>query len=540
MNREGSKIRFFINGEVISVEPGMKVSGLLNGSHGVDMPCGGRHACGKCMVFAEGPFPAPSDTERRLLGEERIKQGIRLACFLETVPEGSIRALRNRSDSTETICLDTDSEAYNREGTDSEAYNREGADSEAYNKEAAAAFGSPGTNRASRLYRRLGAAVDIGTTTIAASLHREGLLTGSTGAWNPQSVLGADVISRIDASLEGQAEKLAELVRGAVSQLLESLAERAGERAEEIETVVITGNTAMLYFLTGRNPECLSHAPFAADELFGTWTSGENLGLCCKGAKVYLPRCISAFVGADITTALLGTGIRGTEHGTMMADVGTNGEIVLFWKDRLICCSTAVGPAFEGAGLSCGMRGTDGAVDHVKWADGTWDVHVIGEKSAAGICGSGVIDGVAGLLESGLLDETGYLEEDVFFAGNAGLSARDIRQVQLAKGAVRAGMETILLQAGLDSQALDGLYVAGGFGSYMSVESAQRIGLLPKIDRGKIRICGNAALAGAERLLHDSACEKEASALAAGAETINLGGNPAFQDFYIEHMMFEG
>lgn len=517
MNREEPKIRFFINGEVISVEPGMKVSGLLSGSHGVDMPCGGRHACGKCMVYAEGPFPAPSDTETRLLGEERIKQGIRLACFLETVPEGSIRALRNRNDSDETICLSADSNADSRQ----------------------AAFTHPGTNSASRLYRRLGAAVDIGTTTVAASLHREGLPVGTKGAWNPQSVLGADVISRIDASLEGRAQKLADLVRGAVSQLLESLTERAGERMEEIETVVITGNTAMLYFLSGRNPECLSHAPFEADELFGIWTSGEDLGLGCKKAKVYLPRCISAFVGADITTALLGTGIRGTEHGTMMADVGTNGEIVLFRKDRMICCATAAGPAFEGAGLSCGMRGTDGAVDRVKWADGKWKVHVLGEENAAGICGSGVIDGVAGLLEIGLLDETGYLEEDVFFTGNVGLSARDIRQIQLAKGAVRAGMETILLQAGLNSEDLDCLYVAGGFGSYMSVESAQRIGLLPKIDRQKIRICGNAALAGAERILNDSACEKEASALAAGAETVNLGGNEAFQDFYMEHMMFE-
>lgn len=517
MQRDNIKIRFFINGEPILVEPGIKVGALLSGGHGVDMPCGGRHACGKCMVHAEGPFPAPSDTETRLLGEERIRQGIRLACFLETVPDGSIRALRNRNDSGETICLSMDSKAYSGK----------------------ASSGCPGTNCASRLYRRLGAAVDIGTTTIAASLHREGLLAGAMGTWNPQSVLGADVISRIKASLEGRAEKLAELARGAVSQLLESLAGRAGERAEEIETVVITGNTSMLYFLTCRNPECLSHAPFEADELFGRWTSGDALGLCCKGAKVYLPRCISAFVGSDITTALLGTGIRGTAHGAMMADVGTNGEVVLLWKNRLICCATAAGPAFEGAGLSCGMCGTDGAVDHVKWTDGRWKVHVIGEGNAAGICGSGVIDGVAGLLESGLLDETGYLEEDVFFTGNVGLSVQDIRQVQLAKSALRAGIETLLLQAGIGSEDLDCLYVAGGFGSYMSVESAERIGLLPKIDRQKIRICGNAALAGAERILHHSGYEKEVSALAAGAETINLGGNPAFQNLYIQHMLFE-
>ena len=535
MENSNSKIRFYINGEAIFVEPGAKVSGLLKETSGVDMPCGGRHACGKCMVYAEGNFPEPSETERKLLGEGKHRQGIRLACFLEAVPEGSIRALRERKEDDKTICLSgADGSEKPRSEEDGSAQRSGKGGSETAKCENGIRLPSP-----RRIYRHLGAAVDIGTTTIAASLHRDGLPAGVMGAWNPQSVLGADVISRIDASLEGQGEKLARLVKNAVSRLLESLCAQAGEEPEGIETVVITGNTAMLYFLTGKNPECLSHAPFEADELFGIWTSGKELGLCCRFADIYLPRCISAFVGADITTALLGTGICNAKGDSMMVDVGTNGEIVLFRKNRLICCATAAGPAFEGAGLSCGMRGTDGAVDHVKWADGKWKVHVIGEGNAAGICGSGVIDGVAGLLESGFLDETGYLKEEVCFAGNVGLSAQDIRQVQLAKSAVRAGMETLLLQAGIGAEELDRLYVAGGFGSYMSVESAERIGLFPKIDRQKIQICGNAALAGAERILHDSGCEKEAHELAAGAETVNLGGNPSFQDFYLEHMMFE-
>ena len=506
MKENEIQIRFFINGEEKTVRPGDRVSGLLDSSHGVDMPCGGRHACGKCMVYAEGAFQEPSETEIELLGKERLEQGIRLACFLEAVPDGKIWALHQKQDGDETICL-------NAGGT------------------------AEGTSR--RLYSRLGAAVDIGTTTIAVSLHRDGMPAGNIGAWNPQAVLGADVVSRIEASLEGQAQRLAKLVQSEISRLLDCAAERAGERAEEIETVVITGNTAMLYFLTGKNPYSLSRAPFEADELFGVWMSGEELGLCCKAARIYLPRCISAFVGADITTAMLGCGISGTEHGSMLVDVGTNGEIVLFGKDRLLCCSTAAGPAFEGAGLSCGMRGINGAIDHVKWENGEWDVHVIGAESPRGICGSGVIDGVAELLKSGLLDETGYLEEDVVFAEKAGLSARDIRQVQLAKSAIRSGMETMLLQEKRNSAELDFLYVAGGFGAYMSVENAKRIGLFPEIEEQKIKICGNAALAGAERILHDSECEREASALAERAETVNLGGNPEFQDFYMEYMMFE-
>ena len=416
-NRE--KIRFWINGEALFTELGTTVSSLLKKSHGVEMPCGGRHACGKCMVYAEGSFAAPSETEQKLLGAERLAQGIRLACFLEAVPDGKIDALRQEADGDETICVSTPS-----------------------------AEAAPDA----RLYRHLGAAVDIGTTTIAAVLYREGRAVGTMGAWNPQSVFGADVISRMEASLEGKADKLAAIVREAVSCLLTELAEHAGESAEAIETVIITGNTSMLYFLTQKDPRCLSRAPFEADELFGWWTIGEALDLSCRKADVYLPRCMSAFVGADITTAILGSGLTETDRisgadgsrkeaaaaidtnvscretddvsathsgrSRLMVDVGTNGEIVLFHKERLICCATAAGPAFEGAGLSCGMRGVAGAIDHVSWENGSWKVHVIGDREAStaeGICGSGVIDGVAGLLESGLLEDTGYLEEDVCF-----------------------------------------------------------------------------------------------------------------------------
>ena len=531
------------------------------------MPCGGRHACGKCMVYAEGGFAAPSETEQKLLGAERLVQGIRLACFLKAVPDGKIDALRQEADGDETICVSTPSAP-----SVSSAVSMSPAPTSERASAAPSAEAAPGT----RLYRHLGAAVDIGTTTIAAVLYREGRAVGTMGAWNPQSVFGADVISRMEASLEGKADKLAAIVREAVSCLLTELAEHAGESAEAIETVIITGNTSMLYFLTQKDPRCLSRAPFEADELFGWWTIGEALDLSCRKADVYLPRCMSAFVGADITTAILGSGLTETDRipgadgsrkeaaaaidtnvscgemdgvsvvrsgrSRLMVDVGTNGEIVLFHKERLICCATAAGPAFEGAGISCGMRGVAGAIDHVNWENGSWKVHVIGDREAStaeGICGSGVIDGVAGLLESGLLEDTGYLEEDVCFAGNVGLTAEDIREVQLAKGAIRAGMETLLAEEKIDAAGLEGLYVAGGFGSYMSAKSAERIGLFPKIDLSRIIICGNAALAGAVRILHDRRLEKEATALAERAKTINLGPSAKFQEFYMKYMMFD-
>ena len=557
------KIRFWINEEAFFTEPGTTVSSLLKKSHGVEMPCGGRHACGKCMVYAEGGFAAPSETEQKLLGAERLAQGIRLACFLEAVPDGKINALQQEADGDETICVSTPSApSVARAASMSPAPPPERA-SAAQPSEHTSAAPSAEAAPGARIYRYLGAAVDIGTTTIAAVLYREGRAVGTMGAWNPQSVFGADVISRIEASLEGKADKLAAVVREAVSCLLTELAEHAGESAEAIETVIITGNTSMLYFLTQKDPRCLSRAPFEADELFGWWTTGEALDLSCRKADVYLPRCMSAFVGADITTAILGSGLTETDRipgadgsrkeaaaaidtnvscgemdgvsaarsgrSRLMVDVGTNGEIVLFHKERLICCATAAGPAFEGAGLSCGMRGVAGAIDTLSFAP-----HKFG-----GICGSGVIDGVAGLLESGLLEDTGYLEEDVCFAGNVGLTAEDIREVQLAKGAIRAGMETLLAEEKMDAAGLEGLYVAGGFGSYMSSKSAERIGLFPKIDLSRIKICGNAALAGAVRILHDRRLEKEATALAERAKTINLGSSAKFQEFYMKYMMFD-
>lgn len=185
------------------------------------MPCGGRHACGKCMVYAKGGFAAPSETEQKLLGAERLAQGIRLACFLEAVPDGKINALQQEADGDETICVSTPS---------APSVTRAASISPAPPPERASAAPSAEAAPGARIYRYLGAAVDIGTTTIAAVLYREGRAVGTMGAWNPQSVFGADVISRIEASLEGKADKLAAVVREAVSCLLTELAEHAGER----------------------------------------------------------------------------------------------------------------------------------------------------------------------------------------------------------------------------------------------------------------------------------------------------------------------
>lgn len=315
-----------------------------------------------------------------------------------------------------------------------------------------------------------------------------------------------------------------------------------GRRSDDIDGLVITGNTAMLYLLDKISPAPLASAPFQVREKFGTFISSRELELpCSPEAKVYLPRCISAFVGADITTALLTADICKENQTAMLADIGTNGEIVLWHKGKLICCSTAVGPAFEGANLSQGMQGTPGAIDHAYITNGQINIHTIEDFPAVGICGSGIVDILACLLDMELLDETGLLcdgTRSYILTDSVSVTQEDIRQIQLAKSAVRAGIETLLQQADITPDQLCQLSIAGGFGNYLDLKNAGKIGLLPEALIHTGRVLGNAALAGAAILLGNTKRITESCALADSAETAELSNNPIFVNKYVEYMMF--
>ena len=332
-----------------------------------DMPCGGQGRCGKCKVRASGALSPLSQAEGDLLTPEEIAGGIRLACCVRAEGDSAITLLGS---ARSQICLSGDME--------------------------------PVALRPR--FTSCGAAVDIGTTTLAARLYTpDGVLAAAASAVNPQSGWGADVISRIEASLRGQAAPLAECIRSAVDGLLRQMAGQARIAPESIDGLAVTGNTAMLYLFTGISPESLSHAPFQATRLFGECCPASRLGLhsTAPDAVVYLPRCMSAFVGADITTALLASGLCRGDETRLLVDIGTNGEMALWHRGKLYCCSTAAGPAFEGTGLSMGMRGQDGAVDHVVLHSGILEPHVIGDGLPRGICGSGAVDALACLLEAG-------------------------------------------------------------------------------------------------------------------------------------------
>ncbi len=452
-------------------------------------PCGGQGSCGKCAVTISGAISAPNAAECRA--------GARLAC--QVVVEGNATVVLPDSRPDEQI--ETGMAAHIE-----------------------ARRPMPG---------RYGAAVDIGTTTLVAKLFslENGTCLGTAAARNPQTAVAADVMGRISAAMAGGLVRLQKMVAEEIERLLVACCAQA-EILDVPESLVLTGNTTMLYLLTGRDPTCLSRAPFQADRLFHEET-------ILLGRRAYLPPCMCAFVGADITCAVYATGMCEKWETALLCDIGTNGEMAL-WKDgTLYVTSTAAGPAFEGAGISCGCASVRGAIDRVWLEGGKVCVHTIGEAEGVGVCGSGLLDAVAVALQSGKIDETGYMEGDSLPLCEAvALLPRDIRAVQLAKAAIAAGMAVLLETAGVGPDEVQVLYVAGGFGSHLNMESAVTIGLLPSGLAGRAQSVGNAALAGASMALLDRDAQQAMARIASAAVPVHLGGNPQFNEAYVEQMLF--
>ena len=375
-----------------------------------------------------------------------------------------------------------------------------------------------------------GAAVDLGTTTIVLELIRlaDGKTLATVSCENPQRIVAADVIGRIDSALHGKQQMLQSLCRECIDQLEEKAFAMAGLHGQRADVRVIAGNTTMLYLYTGRSPLSLSAAPFKADCLFGF---REN--------RDYLPSCAGAFVGADITCALLASEICEKTKCALLIDIGTNGEIALWHNGAITCCATAAGPAFEGCGISSGVGSIPGAIDSAALVNGRLSFTTIDNAPAAGICGSGLIDLIAALLDLEELDETGLLEDDVQLAPSIWLTQQDVRQVQLAKAAIAAGIHTLLKQAGISEEEVEALYIAGGFGSHLNLRSAVRIGLFSDALASKAKVLGNASLSGARQLLLSQPAYAQAQAITAASHCINLAASAHFSSAFIECMLFE-
>ncbi len=366
-----------------------------------------------------------------------------------------------------------------------------------------------------------GAAIDIGTTTIAGYIYKfpECKLVKSVCVSNPQSEYGADVITRIEYFKNGGKENLYNAVSTAISEIIKGF---------EIDKYVICANTTMLYLLTQINPVELAVAPYHANELFGRWF--EN---------AYLMPCNSSYVGSDVISAAMACNMY-NDKISLLVDIGTNGEMMLKAHDKLYCCSTAAGPCFEGAGIACGIQAVEGAINKVYIENRKLCFSTIGNTEPVGICGTGLVDAIAALLELGIIEESGYMEEEYYF-GNSKvyISPDDIRMFQLAKAAICSGIDTLINYAKVTSDDIETLYIAGGFGSYLNSINAERTGIIPHGFSDKIKIIGNGAGIGASMVLRSRKCMEEAEFLASHAENISLSGSPCFMDRYVENMMFE-
>ena len=462
--------------------------------YGVEFPCGGRGRCKRCKVrVLEGALGA-TEQERGVLSAGELAAGWRLACHARAEADCALEIAQWET----TILADDSTFAFTpREG--------------------------------------LGVAVDLGTTTLVAQLLdlRTARVLGVRTALNPQVKRGADVMSRVEFALRGGQRELEQAIRAEIGTLVRKLAP-----AEPVVEIAIVGNTVMHHLFCGVDVEPLAHVPFEPvnDGLMEFHASG--LGWTVPGDPVvrFLP-CLGGFVGSDILAGVLATRMHERTGLAMLLDLGTNGEIVAGNRERLVCASTAAGPAFEGGRIGMGMRAATGAISEVALENGGMRFHVLGHGTARGICGSGLVDAVAAALELGLVKASGRMAggaKTLPLTGAVALAQADIRELQLAKAATAAGVEIVLRRLGARAEELERVYLAGAFGNYLNRASAERIGLI-NLDAEMVEPAGNTALVGAKLALYGGV---DYAGLRARVEHVPLGADPEFQDRYIEAMAF--
>jgi uncharacterized 2Fe-2S/4Fe-4S cluster protein (DUF4445 family) len=559
--------------------------------------CGGQGTCGRCRVeVARGTAAPPSEGERALLGAAELAAGHRLACQARVesdvrivVPPESLTTAQRLQLEGEELDVELDPPVVAREV----ALAPPALDDLRADATRLLAALDPGVSRiglpvlcelperlraqgwSARVAlhrprgevvavgpedgRMLGLAVDLGTTKLAAYLVEleSGRTLARAGAMNPQAAQGEDVISRIAHANSGAAARrgLQGLVVAAVGDLVAEL----GAAPEEIVDCVVVGNTAMHHLFAGLPVRQLGEAPYVAAVSDALDIEAADVGLgVAPGARLYLPPLIAGYVGADHVAMLLATGTDRAAGTVLALDVGTNTEISLAHDGQLWCCSTASGPAFEGAHISAGMRASPGAIERVHYRDGSFLVQTVGDRPAVGICGSGILDAVAEGLRAGIVDGRGAFarghaavaREDgeavcvlvpAALAGHrrdVAFTRADVAEIQLAKAAIHAGTELLLTAAGIGASELEQVVVAGAFGTYLDLRSAIRIGLLPDMPLERFRQVGNAAGAGARQLLLSRERRQAAVEVARRAQYLELTTHPAFPDAFAEAMRF--
>jgi len=382
------------------------------------------------------------------------------------------------------------------------------------------------------------AAFDIGTTTVVCFLlSPQGKELAVESMLNPQQSFGADVISRIQAACKGEGALLRDTIRAGMTQLLCRCCGKASITPEQISVVSVVANPCMQQLFLGMDVANLAAVPFSPVLTKAEVVDAKEYLPVCENAKLLIVPDISGYVGADTMGCVLATRMYEAEDTVLMVDIGTNGEMVLSHGGRMVACSTAAGPALEGANIQFGMRGSPGAIDHVTM-DG---IHVIGGGEAQGICGSGLIDAVAVMMDRGIINKRGRVQtEDHNYplTEKVYLTQEDIRQVQLAKGAIAAGIHLMAEYLKISISDIDRCILAGAFGSFMDPRSACKIGLLPEELAEKITAAGNIAGSGSKLLAMNKGQLELAQALVERIEFLELASLPSFQRTFAKNMSF--
>lgn len=407
-------------------------------------------------------------------------------------------------------------------------------------------------NTSGRVY---GIALDIGTTTLAGylvDLARGEVLSVSVSS-NPQSVYGADVITRIyhAAYNKDGLKQLQDIVLGAVNGIISSLLKEAGVKKEEIYEMVVVGNTAMSHLFLGIDPANLAFSPFIPAFKCAVELQSSELGLqLLPESRVLLLPNISGFVGSDTVGAMLAARIDQRKGTCLLVDIGTNAEVVLASQGRILICSSAAGPAFEGSNISCGMAGIKGAISHYRFdRKGHREYTTIGKGDPRGICGSGLVDIIAELLKKGMIDKTGAFTgkqksflvlpaKETASGQDILLTQKDIREFQLAVGAIRAGISILMKEASITFDGIEVVYLAGGFGNFIDTESACLTGIIPLQLKDKVIKIGNGAGSGAKLYLLNQEARKRAEMIKKKAVYIELSGRNDFQEEFIKSLEF--
>lgn len=551
------RVSFPQSGLTVEVEAGVTLlDAARRAGLELEAPCNGQGTCGKCRVTIDRP-----EAVRRRGGEppatsvlscETEAKGADLVVTLPPVVRGRDRVLLTGERVERPLRPWVRREVDAAGGTTRILHG------------GAAVAERPGAARV------LGLAVDVGTTTLVASLLDldDGRELATVGALNPQTRLGHDVLSRIQLGSDpaGLAQ-LHGLLATELNRMTAEVLRRAGARREDLQEIVLAGNTTMLHLAARKDPRGLGRYPYTPAIRGGTRHPAAELGLdAAPEATVYLPPVFDGFVGADISAGAVACGLAELRGVTLFLDIGTNGEMVLAADGRLVATSTAAGPAFEGMNITFGMRAAPGAIEKVSLGTDGLHAATIGGSPARGICGSGLVDAVSELVRTRLVDAGGRLarperlpphlaallvpyrgKNALLLAAQADhpegvvvLTQQDVRQVQLAKGAIRAGIDALLAHAAVTPDRVDRVLLAGSFGAHLRPESLVGIGLLPPGLGDRVEAVGNTSRTGAEALLLDAAARDELQRQVDAAEVMDLAHAPGFEAAFVAALGFPG